>query len=332
MKLRQIGTSEIESTPIVFGAWAIGGWLWGGTDDEKAIEGIHAGIDAGINAIDTAAVYGFGHSERVVGEAIAQRRDDALIFTKCGIRWDLEGEGQHHYDTEDAEGNPVRLMRNLSRDSILYECEQSLERLGIEQIDLYQCHWPDSTTPIEETMGAMTELLDQGLIRAIGVSNFTPEMIEECLQYGPVHCSQPKFSLLTRENLDDVIAWCHEHDIASIVYSPLEQGMLTGKVTVDREFAEGDQRREDRPWFTEENIRRVNAVIDEVMRPIAEAHDATVAQITLAWTVAAEGITCALAGSRNAGQASENAGAMYIELSDDEFAAIRDAFWQIEGP
>lgn len=330
MRLRQIGTSDIEATPIVFGAWAIGGWLWGGTDDAKAIEGIHAGIEAGINAIDTAPVYGFGHSERVVGEAIHGRRDDVHVFTKCGIRWDLD-EGQHHYDTEDAEGNPVRLVRNLSRDNILRECDESLERLGIEQIDLLQCHWPDATTPVSETMGALTELLEQGLIRAIGVSNFTPEMIEECLQYGPVHCSQPKFSLLTRESYDGVIAWCDEHGIASIVYSPLEQGMLTGRVTVDRTFNEGDQRNE-KPWFTEENIRRVNAVIDEVMRPIAEAHDATVAQITLAWTIAAPGITCALAGSRDAAQARENAGAMQIELTGDEFAAIRDAFWRIEGP
>lgn len=330
MELRQIGTSEIHATPIVFGAWAIGGWLWGGTDDAEAIEGIHAGLDAGINAIDTAPVYGFGHSERVVGDAIAGRRDDVYLMTKCGLRWDVESE-RHHFDTEDADGNPVSIFRNLTRDSILHECERSLERLGVEQIDLMQCHWPDETTPIEETMGALTELLDQGLIRAIGVSNFTPEMIEECLQHGPVHSSQPKFSLLTRENYDDVIAWCHARDIASIVYSPLEQGMLTGKVTLDREFGEGDQRH-DRPWFTEENIRRVSAVIDDVVRPIAEAHDATVAQITLAWTIAAEGITCALAGSRNAGQASENAGAMYIDLSDDEFAAIRDAFWAIEGP
>jgi len=330
MKLRQIGTSDIHATPIVFGAWAIGGWLWGGTDDQIAIEGIHAGLDAGINAVDTAPVYGFGHSERVVGEAVSGRRDDVLIFTKCGLRWDIESD-RHHFDTEDADGNPVSIFRNLTRDSILHECEQSLERLGIDHIDLLQCHWPDETTPIEETMGALTELLDQDIIRAIGVSNFTPEMIEECLQYGPVHCSQPKFSLLTRENYDDVIAWCHDRDIASIVYSPMEQGMLTGKVTPDREFNEGDQRN-DRPWFTEENIRRVNAVIDDVMRPIAEAHDATVAQITLAWTIAAEGITCALAGSRNAGQASENAGAMYIDLSDEEFAAIKGAFWAIDGP
>ncbi len=330
MNLRQIGTSEVRPTSIVFGAWAIGGWLWGGTDDEQAIEGINAGLDAGINAIDTAPVYGFGHSERIVGQAIAGREDRPLIFTKCGLRWDTD-EGQHHYDTEDNQGQPVTIYRNLSRDGILRECEQSLERLGIDVIDLYQCHWPDETHELKETMSALVELIDQGMIRAIGVSNFTPEMIDECLAYGPVHCSQPKFSLLSRENYDNVIAWCDEHDIASIVYSPLEQGLLTGRVTVDREFKEGDQRA-NRPWFTAESIRRVNRVIDEVMRPIAEEHNATVAQITLAWTVRAEGITCALAGSRNAGQASENAGAMHVDLSNDEFERIRDAFWQIEGP
>ena len=330
MQLRQIGTSEIHATPIVFGAWAIGGWLWGGTDDEAAIEGIHAGLDAGINAIDTAPAYGFGHSERIVGEAVAQRQDDVLIFTKCGLRWDSD-RGQHHYDTVDNEGKPVQLYRNLRRDSILRECELSLERLGVECIDLYQCHWPDATTPIKETMGALTELLDQKMIRAIGLSNFTPGMIEECLQYGPVHCSQPKFSLLSRDNYDGVITWCHEHDIATIVYSPLEQGLLTGKVTVDRTFNEGDQRN-DKPWFTEENIRRVNGVIDAVLAPIAEVHKATIAQVVLAWTIAAAPITCALAGARNAGQASENAWAMYVDLSEEQFDAIREAFWRIEGP
>lgn len=330
MELRPIGTSEIRATPIVFGAWAIGGWLWGGTDDEQAVAAIHAALDAGINAIDTAPVYGMGHSERIVGEAISERRAEALVFTKCGLRWDLE-VGQHHLDTVNNEGKPVSLYRNLRRDSILRECEQSLERLGLDCLDLYQCHWPDPTTPIKETMGALVELLDQKMIRAIGVSNFPAELIAECLAYGPVHCSQPKFSLLSRENYDGVIAWCAEHDIASIVYSSLEQGLLTGKVSVDRVFNEGDQRN-TKPWFTRENIERVNAVIDEVVRPIAEAHQATVAQVTLAWTIAAPGITCALAGARNPEQARENAGAMDLTLSDDEFEAIREAFWRIEGP
>ena len=180
-------------------------------------------------------------------------------------------------------------------------------------------------------IGALTELLDQGLIRAIGVSNFTPEMIEECLQYGPVHCSQPKFSLLDRQHLDGVIAWCAEHDIASIVYSPLEQGILTGKVTLDREFPEGDAR-PNKQWFQKQNLARALEVVEGVMRPIAEAHGCTLAQLTLAWTIAAPGITCALAGARNAEQAAENAGAMDIELSEDEHAEILAAFEALGEP
>ncbi len=324
MELRQVGTSDVSTTSIVFGAWAIGGWMWGGTDDELAVEGINAAIDAGINAIDTAPVYGFGHSEDVVGAAIKGRRDEVLIFTKCGLRWDGD-TGQHHYDTEDANGEPINIYRNLRRDSILWECERSLERMGIDHIDLLQCHWPDESCPIEETMGALVELFEQGTIGAIGVSNFTPEMITECLQYGPVHCSQPKFSLLDRQHLDGVIAWCHENDISSVVYSPLEQGMLTGKVVPGRTFNEGDQRR-DKAWFKDHNIERVLGVLNDVCGPIAAAHDCTLAQLTLAWTIAAKGITCALAGARNAEQTRENAAAMNITLSSEEHAAILAAF------
>ena len=330
MQLRQIGASDVMTTPIVFGAWAMGGWLWGGTDDEKAVEGINAALDAGIGAIDTAPVYGFGHSESVVGEAIKGHRDEVLVFTKCGLRWD-DAPGPHHFDSEDNEGKPVVINHNLTREGILWECEQSLERLGIDYIDLYQCHWPDEAVPLEETMGALVELLDQGLIRAIGVSNFTPEMIAECLDYGPVHCSQPKFSLLDRQHLDGVIAWCDERGISTVVYSPMEQGMLTGKVTLDRVFGEGDMRNK-RAWFTRENIPRVLTVLDEVCRPIADKHDCTLAQLTLAWTIAAPGITCALAGSRNAEQARENAAAMDVALTADEHAAILAAFEALGGP
>ncbi len=295
MQLRQLGTSDLEVTPIILGTWAIGGWWWGGSDDDRAIEAINAALDAGINCIDTAPMYGFGHSEKVVGEAIRGRRD----FT---------------------------VYRNLKRDSIRWECEQSLERLGVDHIDLYQCHWPDATTPLSETMEALTGLLDEGVIGAIGVSNFSAEMIEECLQYGPVHTSQPKFSLLTREHLDGVIAYCHEHDIASIVYSSMEQGILTGKVTLDREYEEGDKRPDKNPWFRPRNLKRALAVLEETAQPIADRHNATLAQVALAWTIAEPGITCALAGARNAEQARENAGAMELELSEQERAEILAAF------
>ena len=330
MELRQIGASGLQSTPVVFGAWAIGGWLWGGTDDEKAVEGINAALDAGVNAIDTAAVYGFGHSERIVGQAIAGRRDQVLVFTKCGLRWDGT-PGSHHFDSQTNDGEPVTITRNLTRDSILFECEQSLQRLGVDCIDLYQCHWPDPNTPARETMGALAELLDQGLIRAIGVSNFTPDMIAECLEHGPVHCSQPKFSLLDRQHLHGVIAWCAARDIGTVVYSPMEQGILTGKVTLDRQFAEGDART-GKPWFQPQNLPRALEVINDVMRPIADRHNCTLAQLTLAWTIAAPGITCALAGARDADQARENAGAMAVRLSGDEHAEILAAFEALGEP
>ncbi len=325
MQLRQLGTSDLEVTPIILGTWAIGGWWWGGSDDDRAIEAINAALDAGINCIDTAPMYGFGHSEKVVGEAIRGRRDEVVIATKCGLRWDL-AEGEHFFDDSTPQRGEFTVYRNLKRDSIRWECEQSLERLGVDHIDLYQCHWPDATTPLSETMEALTGLLDEGVIGAIGVSNFSAEMIEECLQYGPVHTSQPKFSLLTREHLDGVIAYCHEHDIASIVYSSMEQGILTGKVTLDREYEEGDKRPDKNPWFRPRNLKRALAVLEETAQPIADRHNATLAQVALAWTIAEPGITCALAGARNAEQARENAGAMELELSEQERAEILAAF------
>ncbi|MGC9316741.1 MAG: aldo/keto reductase [Armatimonadota bacterium] len=329
MELRQLGTSDLRITPIVLGTWAIGGWWWGGTDDQAAGEAVEAALDEGVNCIDTAPIYGFGHSERIVGEAIRGRRDEVVLATKCGQRWDSE-EGQHFFDDDTHQAGRVSVYRNLRRDSILRECEQSLERLGVDVIDLYQCHWPDPTTPIEETMGALMELLEQGVIRAIGVSNFTVGQIEECLRYGPVHSSQPRFSLLQRQSMEELIPFCDERDIASIVYSSLEQGILTGKVTPDREFEEGDKRPDKNPWFHEENLRQALEVIDESLRPVAEAHDATLAQIALAWTIQAPGITAALAGARRPDQARENAAAMQIELSEEEWQDIEAAFQGLE--
>jgi len=325
MQLRQLGTSDLEVTPIILGTWAIGGWWWGGSDDDRAIEAINAALDAGINCIDTAPMYGFGHSEEVVGQAIRGRRDEVVLATKCGLRWDL-AEGERFFDDSTPERGDFTVYRNLKRDSIRWECEQSLERLGVDHIDLYQCHWPDDTTPLSETMETMTGLLDEGVIGAIGVSNFTAGMIEECLRDGPVHTSQPKFSLLARASLADVIPYCHEHDVASIVYSSIEQGILTGKVTLDRDFAAGDKRLDKNPWFQPENLEKALGVLQETVQPIAERHDATLAQVALAWTISEPGITCALAGARNAEQARENAGAMEVALSEQERAEILAAF------
>ena len=319
MEYRRLGTSDLEASAVVFGAWAAGGWLWGGTDDELAIAAIRKGIDVGITTIDTAPMYGFGHSERVVGEAIKERRDEVIVATKCCLVWDHQSNGAS-FDTEDADGNPRRVYRDLGADSILRECDQSLERLGVDCIDLYQCHWPDEATPLKETMGALVRLLDQGKIRAIGLSNFTPALIEECRQYGPVHCVQPPYSMLNRGAEADVLPYCAANDVGTIVYSPLQQGMLTGKVTLEREFPEGDMRRA-KPWFQPQNRRRALELLEK-LQPIADAHGKTLAQLAINWCLCREGITCAIVGARRPEQADENAGGAGWSLTGEEVAQI----------
>lgn len=329
MIYRQLGDSDIKVSAVTFGAWAIGGWWWGGTDDDPAIAAIQAGIDAGITCIDTAPMYGFGHSEEVVGRAVKGRRDQVVIATKCGLIWD-RAEGEYFFEAQD-EGGAHPVYRCLSRKSILQECDLSLQRLGVDVIDLYQCHWMDSTTPLDETMDALVTLRDAGKIRAIGLSNFTPEAIEECIDYGPVHSHQPKFSLLSREHLDGVIRYTDSKGIASIVYSSLEQGLLTGSVTLDRKFPRGDGRAKQ-PWFKPANRKRVLQVLEESIQPIADEHNATLGQIAIAWTIQAPGITSALVGARTPQQVAENAAAADIHLTPEEQLYIYAAFDALDEP
>jgi len=329
MIYRQLGDSDVEVPVVVFGAWAIGGWWWGGSDDEQAIQAINRAAELGVNCIDTAPMYGFGHSEEVVGKAIKGRRDEFTIATKCGLVWDRT-DGQRFFDTEESPGQHT-VYRCLKKDNILRECDMSLRRLGVDVIDIYQCHWMDDTTPLSETMEALVELYEAGKIRAIGMSNFTAEAIEECLSYGPVHSHQPKFSLLDRQHLGGVIDYTRHKNIGTVVYSTLEQGMLTGKVTVDRTFAQGDKR-VNQPWFKLENRRRALEVLQRDIQPIADAHGATLAQTAIAWTLSAPGITSALVGARNPLQAQENAAAADIALSDEEYDSILAAFESLGAP
>jgi len=329
MELRQLGTSDLKIPPIMFGAWAIGGWFWGGTDDKEAAKALQASIDLGLNAIDTAPVYGFGHSERIVARAIKGRREKVIVATKCGLRWDRT-DGDLHFISEDAEGKEKEVHKVLKAESIIRECEWSLERLGVEVIDLYQCHWPDVHTPLEETMGALVRLKEQGKIRAIGVSNFTPEMMEACRAIAPLVSDQPKYNLLERDIEADVLPYCRKHSIGVIVYSPIGQGLLTGKVTMDRKFPRGDLRVET-PWFAPRNRRRALDALEKA-RPIAEAHGVTLAQMTINWTIHEPGVTAAIVGARNAKQVEENAGALAFALSDDERASIRKTFEALGGP
>jgi methylglyoxal reductase len=322
MEQRQLGQSDLQVPVVGFGAWAIGGWMWGGTDDEAAIKAIQKGIDEGITLIDTAPSYGMGHSERIVGKAIEGRRDEVIIATKCGIRWDLD-TGTEWFRTTDNEGVPRSMVRCLSKDSIKHEVEQSLERLNIEVIDLYQCHWPDPDTPIAETMEALLAIQQEGKVRAIGVSNFSVEQMQECLRHGVIASDQPEYNPLERGIEHDVLPFCIEQNIGVLAYSPIAQGLMTGKVTMDREFPEGDVRR-SRPWFQPDNRKRVLDIL-AVLQPIADGHKATLAQLTIAWVLAQPGITSALVGARNENQVVENARAARIELSDDEIQLMREA-------
>ncbi|NBB74540.1 MAG: aldo/keto reductase [Bacteroidetes bacterium] len=320
MERRQLGKTGINVTPVIFGAWAIGEWMWGPQDDDDAIRAIHTALDEGINAIDTAAIYGFGHSETLVGKVLADRRDEVVVMTKFGLRWDIDGEAKgadKRWETQDLDGNPQTVWRYAGAESVVEECERSLRRLGTDRIDVYQIHWPDPATPIDETFEAVEKLIQQGKIRAAGVSNYSPEQMEAANGIVPLASSQPPFSMVLREAEQDVIPWCREHDVGVVVYSPLQRGLLTGKFEPDHVFHTDDHRKNN-PMFSSENIRRVNEFLYETVSPIAEVHDATVPQTVIAWTFERPGITGALVGARNEDQARENAGAMRIELSDEQ--------------
>ncbi|MCD4825935.1 MAG: aldo/keto reductase [Phycisphaerae bacterium] len=321
MEYRRLGRTDIEISAVTFGAWAIGGWMWGPQDHDAAIDAIRTAIDAGVTTIDTAAVYGFGRSEELVAEAVAGcQRDKLVIMTKFGLRWDHDGEGTLRFDTKDLQGNALSVHKFASPDSVIHECERSLKRLKTDYIDVYQIHWPDETTPIEETFGVIEKLIRQGKIRAAGVSNYTPELMAEADAIVPLASSQPPFSMIFRDSEQDVIPWCIEHNVGVVVYSPMQRGLLTGKFKPGHVFAEGDHRNQHR-FFQPENMRRINAFLDEI-RPIAEAHSATLGQLVIQWTVRQPGVTAALVGARNATQASENAAALDFQLTDEEIQQI----------
>ncbi len=314
MRYRPLGQSGIEASVVAFGAWAIGGWAWGGCDEADAIAAIHRSLDVGATFIDTAPAYGLGCSEEVVGKALAGRRDKAVVATKCGLTWHTD-KGTYFFPEE---GRPVH--RYLGPESIRYELEQSLRRLRTDHVDLYQTHWQDPTTPIAETMGCLLQLKQEGKIRAIGVSNATAEQIEEYRQLGPVDTDQELYSMLDRGIEAELLPYCRENGIAMLAYSPLAQGLLTGKVGPGRRFAEGDWRSE-KPRFSRENREKAARMLAE-FQPIAERHGLTLAQLALAWTIAQPGLTHALAGARSAAQAEENAAAGDVVLSAEELAAM----------
>ncbi len=325
MIYRKIGESGIEASVIALGTWVMGGWMWGGADEKESINAIDAAIDSGINLIDTAPVYGFGVSEEIVGKAIKGKRDKVILATKCGLRWDIEqGDFYFHSSTKGiskAEAD-LKVYKFLGAESIAKEIELSLKRLQVDYIDLYQTHWQESTTPIEDSMAMLLKLKDQGKIRAIGVSNATPEHMKK---YGGIDSDQEKYSMFARaiEERGNV-QYCIENNIAVLAYSPLAQGLLTGKISADRKFNEGDVRLTN-PLFNQENLVKVSAFCNDIMF-IAEEHSATLGQIALAWTFSRRGITHLLCGARTPAQAVENAGAGKIILGDDQISIIDSRF------
>ncbi|MHB1568167.1 MAG: aldo/keto reductase [Solirubrobacteraceae bacterium] len=308
----QLGSTGLEITRIGFGAWAIGGggWEfgWGPQDDDQSIATIHHALDHGINWIDTAAAYGFGRSERTVARALesipAQRRP--YVFTKASL---LEGPGR-------------RVEHSLKRDSIMREAHDSLERLGVDAIDLYQIHWPVPEADIEEGWSALAELKQQGLVRHIGVSNFDVEQLRRIQQVAPVETLQPQYSLIERDAEEDILPFAERERIGVIVYSPMGSGMLTGRMTRARieGLADDDWRKHD-PRFTEPQL---SANLDLVARleRVAERHDATPGAIAVAWTLRNPAVDGAIVGFRSPDQVDPILAAASLRLSDEDLAEI----------
>jgi aryl-alcohol dehydrogenase-like predicted oxidoreductase len=320
LRYRPLGESGIKASVVAFGAWAAGGWMWGGTDEADAIKGIQAGLDVGMNFIDTAPAYGLGLSEEIVGKAVKGRRDQAIIATKCGLQWHNE-TGTYFFEEM---GKTVR--RSLVPTSIRYELEQSLKRLDVDYVDLLQTHWQDPTTPIEDTMKELLKMKEEGKVKAIGISNATIDQLKEYMKYGVVDTDQELFSMLDRKIEPEILPYCREHNVAMLAYSPLAQGLLTGKITPERQFNEGDQRLWSRR-FSVENRTKILDMLSKYSH-IAEEHRITLAQLAIAWTIAQPGLTHALVGARNATQALENAAAGDVVLSSDELKEIDTALQQ----
>ncbi len=317
MQYRSLGTSGINASVIGLGTWAHGGFEWGPTDDNDAIASLHAALDAGINLIDTAPIYGFGRSEELVGKALADRRDRAVLATKCGLRWD-RADGQFSF--EDGDGN--RIYRYLAREGIREEVERSLTRLQTDHIDLYQTHWQDDTTPIADTMAALLELRDEGKIRAIGVSNVTPAQLADYQAAGEVATAQEQFSMLDQQHVGSLFTACADAGVAVLAYSPLAMGLLSGKIGPERTFPKEDVRSWS-PRFSTESREKISALLAQ-LQPLADKYELTIAQLVINWSAmsTAKGVTHVLCGARTIAQAEANAIGGGEYLSTEEVATI----------
>ena len=322
MEYRKLANSDLELSAITFGAWAAGGWMWGSTERSEAIKAIQAAFDEGVTSIDTAPIYGQGTSEEIVGEAIKEiGRDKVQILTKFGMRWDLP-KGTLAMHSKNNDGKDIDIYKYAGKESVILECENSLKRLGTDYIDLYQIHWPDVTTPIDETFEAVNTLIQQGKIRYAGVCNYDASQMAEAEKTTHLVSNQIPFSMLRRENEAETIPYCIENKKSVLAYSPMERGLLTGKIKPGHKFAEGDHRKGYK-YFSEEWINKTNAFLEKI-KPIAAEHNCTLAQLVLRWTIERPGVTIALAGARNADQSVQNAKAINVKLSASELQFINE--------
>ena len=312
MQTRQLGNSDLHITPIGIGAWAMGGsgwaYAWGPQDDAQSIAAIHAALDAGVNWIDTAAIYGLGHSEEVVGKAIAGRANRPYVFTKCSLVWNDKREIGH----------------SLKTDSVRRELEASLRRLKVDAIDLYRIHWPDPEPEIEEGWQTLVELRKEGKIRHIGISNFNVPQMKRVEKIAPITSLQPNYNLLTRDIEKDILPYCRERGVGVIVHSPMKAGLLSGKMTRERIASlPPDDFRPKTVNFKEPLLSR-NLGLVEVLRGIGNRHGHTPGETAIAWTLRDPVVTGAIVGMRSAEQAKQIVRAAEFRLSADEIRKIED--------
>ena len=318
MEYRTLPDTDLDVSVIVAGCRANGNWR--PDDRQHAIEAIRAAFRAGITTIDTAPLYGLGDAERLVGEAITcLPRDKIQIMTQFGFRWDT-GTGAPFKSIVDPTGSRIDIVHNARRDSVIAECEASLKRLNTDYIDLYQLHWPDDFTPMEETFDAVERLIDQGKVRYAGVSNYSAGQLAEAGKHIRLVSDQLHYSMIDRGLERQTLKYCLDHGKAVFAYRPLEGGLLTGTLRPGMNFPAGDFRRGNAK-FSDENIRRVNNFV-RYLKPLAEDRKITVAQLVLRWTTQRPGITAVIAGADNPAQAVENAKAGAIRLTEKEMGYI----------
>jgi len=309
---RTLGNSDLRLTPVGFGAWAIGGgnweFAWGPQDDNESIGAIHRALDLGVNWIDTAAIYGLGHSEEIVGRALKSTSDKPFVFTKCSMRW--------HQDRS--------IYRSLKTESIAEELEGSLRRLGVETIDLFQIHWPNPETEIEEGWEALARFQKEGKIRWIGVSNFSVEQMKRALKIAPITSLQPPYSMLRRAIEEEILPFTQFNNIGVINYSPMVSGLLTGKMTAERvaAFPQDDWRRRA-VEFNEPRLSR-NLQLVELLREVGNGHNVSPGVVAVAWTLHHPAVTAAIVGGRSAQQVEGLAPALEFRITDEDYARIND--------